>query len=112
MVRKMESQDTLLKKEGIFEKDGTLYVRGIEYINRVANVLSSKTRLKILKLIREKERDIGEIAEFIGQSKANASAQIKRLEDIGLIKTSYKPGQRGVKKVCWTNIREVRIMLD
>ncbi len=99
-------------KEGIFEDNGVLYVRGIEYINRLASALASKTRLEILKLVSKKELDIGDIARHIRQSKANASAQIKRLEDVGLIKTSYKPGQRGVKKICWTNIREIRILLD
>lgn len=101
-----------LKKEGIYEENGVLIVRGPDYIERIASALASKTRLEILKLVREKELDIGEIAEKIGQSKANASAQVKRLEDAGLVKTGYKPGQRGVKKVCWSNIREIRIMLD
>lgn len=101
-----------LKKEGIYEEEGILFVRGTEYIERIASALASKTRLGILKLVREKELDIGEIAEKIGQSKANASAQVKRLEDAGLVRTGYKPGQRGVKKVCWSNIREIRIILD
>ncbi len=99
-------------REGIFENNGVLYVKGVDYINRLASALASKTRLEILKLVSEKELDIGDIARYIKQSKANASAQIKRLEDVGLIKTSYKPGQRGVKKICWTNIREIRIILE
>lgn len=101
-----------ITKEGIHEENGVLFVKGIDYIERIASALASKTRLEILKLVREKELDIGEIAEKIGQSKANASAQVKRLEDSGLVKTGYRPGQRGVKKVCWTNIREVRIILE
>ncbi len=108
----MSSQKVITSKEGIYEENGILIVKGIEYIIRVASALASKTRLEILQLVKEKELDIGEIADYIDQSRANASAQIKRLEDIGLIKTSYKPGQRGVKKVCWTNIREIRIILD
>ncbi len=108
----MSSENISSSKEGIYEENGVLIVKGIEYINRIASALASKTRLEILKLVRKKELDIGEIADYIDQSRANASAQIKRLEDIGLIKTSYKPGQRGVKKVCWTNIKEIRIILD
>ncbi len=109
----MSSKNVRTNKEGIYEENGTLIVRGIEYISRIASVLASKTRLEILKLIRrKKELDVGEIAKYIDQSRANASAQIKRLEDVGLIRTSYKPGQRGVKKICWTNIKEIRIILD
>jgi len=34
------------------------------------------------------------------------------LEKYGLVKTTYKPGKRGVKKVCTSNIREVRLILE
>ncbi len=99
------------KKPGIHEEDGILYVSGDEYILRVANALASPTRLQILRYIIENQVDVGEIADLIKQSKANASAQIKRLEEAGLVKTLYKPGQRGVKKICTTKIREIRIQL-
>lgn len=108
----MAKSSEFTSREGIFEEDGVLIVRGIEYIERIASALASRTRLEILRLVREKELDIGEIAERIQQSKANASAQVKRLEDAGLVKTGYRPGQRGVKKICWTNVREIRIILD
>lgn len=109
----MSLKNISTSKEGIYEENGVLIVKGIEYINRIASALASRTRLEILKLVkRKKELDIGEIADYIDQSRANASAQIKRLEDVGLIRTSYKPGQRGVKKICWTNIKEIRIILE
>lgn len=100
------------RKPGIYEEDGVLIVSGDEYILRVSNALASSTRLQILKYIIENQVDVGEIAELIKQSKANASAQIKRLEEAGLVKTLYKPGQRGVKKICTTKIREIRILLQ
>ena len=100
------------KKPGIHEENGVLIVSGDEYILRVANALASPTRLQILKYIIENQVDVGEIAELIKQSKANASAQIKRLEEAGLVKTLYKPGQRGVKKICTTRVKEIRIMLQ
>uniref|UniRef100_A0A7J3ZJA6 ArsR family transcriptional regulator n=1 Tax=Fervidicoccus fontis TaxID=683846 RepID=A0A7J3ZJA6_9CREN len=105
-IKKLET-----KKPGIVEENGVLWVSGDEYVLRVAAALSSPTRIQILKYIREHEADVGDVAELIKQSKANASAQIKRLEEAGLVKTVYKPGQRGVKKICYTNIREVRIVL-
>ncbi len=100
------------EKEGIYEKDGVLIVKGDEYIQRVASALSSPTRLKILRFLREQEADVGQIASLVGQSKANASAQVRRLEEAGLVRTMYRPGQRGVKKICKSTVREIRIILD
>jgi len=90
--------------------DGVLTIKGDNVAN-VAMALSSPTRIQILNFIKEKEVDMQEVAEFIKQSKANASAQMRILEDAGLVKTSYKPGVRGVKKVCSTNVREVKLIL-
>jgi len=99
-------------KEGIFEEDGVLVVSGDEYIYRVCSALASPTRIKILKELLRKEADIGEIAEMIAQSKANASTQVRRLEEIGLVRSEYKPGVRGVRKVVKATVREIRIILS
>ncbi len=98
-------------KPGVYEENGKLIVVGDEYIYRVCSALASPTRIKILQQLLTKEADIGEISELIGQSKANASTQVKRLEEIGLVKAEYKPGSRGVRKVVKTNIREIVIVL-
>ncbi len=98
-------------KEGIIERDGVLIVSGEDYIYRVCSALASPTRIKILVELLRREADIGEIAEMIGQSKANASTQVRRLEEIGLVRSEYKPGVRGVRKVVKTSIREIRIIL-
>lgn len=111
-ISKRESYDMSKPRKGIFEKDGILYVCGTEYVNRVASALSNETRVEILKSLYGKEADIGDIARQVRQSKANAIAQIKKLESAGLIKTIYKPGHRGVKKVCTTTVKEVRLFLN
>jgi len=98
-------------KPGIHERDGVLMVVGEEYIYRVANALASPTRVRILYELVEREADIGEIAEMIGQSKANASTQVKRLEELGLVRTEYRPGARGVRKVVKTAVREIRLVI-
>ncbi len=98
-------------KPGVYERDGELIVVGEEYIYRVCSALASPTRIKILQQLLTREADIGEISELIGQSKANASTQVKRLEEIGLVRAEYKPGSRGVRKVVRTNVREIRIIL-
>lgn len=91
--------------------DGIIVIKGDNVAN-VAMALSSPTRIQILNFIKGKEVDMQQIAELIKQSKANASAQMRILEGAGLVKTIYKPGVRGVKKVCTTNLKEVRLVLD
>lgn len=91
--------------------EGVLVIKG-ENVANVAMALSSPTRIQILNYIKGKEVDMQQIAELIKQSKANASAQMRILEGAGLVKTIYKPGIRGVKKVCTTNVREVRLILE
>ncbi len=108
----MKSNPDPVEKKGIYEENGVLYVSGDEYVIRVASALANSTRLDMLKRIRERETDVGEIAEIIGQSKANASAQIKKLEEAGLIRTKYVPGARGVKKICSSTVKRIIIYLE
>ncbi len=95
----------------VTDKGSSITVRGDD-IPKIAMALSSPTRIQILNFIKDKEVDMQQVAELINQSKANASAQMRILEEAGLVKTSYKPGVRGVKKVCSTNVREVTLVLD
>lgn len=99
-------------RQGIRERDGVLEVSGEEYIYRICSALASPTRIRILMKLLEEEADIGEIADMIGQSKANASTQVRRLEEVGLVRSEYKPGVRGVRKVVKAAVREIRIILD
>ncbi len=99
-------------RQGIRIEDGVLIVSGEEYIYRVCSALASPTRIRILRELLDKETDIGQIAEIIGQSKANASTQVRRLEEAGLVESEYRPGVRGVRKVVRLNVREIRIILD
>lgn len=101
----------VLSMSGVIEKtenEGNILTVEGEDIAKVAMALSSPTRIQILNFIKYKEVDMQEIAELIKQSKANASAQMRILEEVGLVKTSYKPGIRGVKKVCSTDVKEIR----
>lgn len=94
------------------EHDSILIVRGADYIEKVADVLRSSARIRILIELQKGEMDLSKLAELINQSKASVSMHVKILSNLGLVKTTYRPGQRGVKKVCWTNIKEIRILLS
>ncbi len=112
MTAVVEVEAESRRKPGIYAERDTLVVVGDEYILRVASALSNPTRLKILKLLLRTEADVGEVAELLGRSKANASAQIKKLEEAGLIESEYKPGNRGVRKVCKAPYRKILLVLE
>ncbi len=76
-------------------------------INKVAKALSSKTRVKILKLTSEKDIDVSRIAGLLNQTEANISAQVKILEEAGLLVSRYEPGMHGVRKICSTRVDTV-----
>lgn len=76
-------------------------------INKVAKALSSKTRVKILKMTSEKDIDVSRIAGILNQTEANISAQIKILEEAGLLISRYEPGMHGVRKICSTKVDTV-----
>ena len=99
-------------KEGIYEKDRVLFVSGPRYVAEVASALASETRVRILQLIAQGVRELDEIAERIGQSKANVSSQIRRLEAVKLVKSTYVPGQRGVRKIVELQVDKVVIVIN
>ncbi|MHA1155359.1 MAG: ArsR/SmtB family transcription factor [Candidatus Heimdallarchaeota archaeon] len=76
-------------------------------INKVAKALSSKTRVKILKMTSEKDIDVSRIAGMLNQTEANISAQVKILEQAGLLVSRYEPGMHGVRKICSTKVDTV-----
>ena len=78
-------------------------------VPKVAKALSSPTRWRIISLLREKNMDVSRIAEALKQTEANISAQVKILEQAGLIKSHYEPGEHGVRKVCEPAVKQVII---
>ncbi|MFX1491995.1 MAG: ArsR/SmtB family transcription factor [Promethearchaeota archaeon] len=78
-----------------------------EKVLKVAKALSSDTRLAIISLLINKSMDVSRIAEALKQTEANISAQVKLLEQAGLIKSHYEPGEHGVRKVCEPAVKNV-----
>ncbi|MEB3774536.1 MAG: ArsR family transcriptional regulator [Desulfurococcales archaeon] len=98
-------------KEGIREENNTLYVVGARHIAKVANALANDTRAKILEMLSDGPKDLDDIAEEMNQSKANISSQIRRLEAVNIVKSAYRPGQRGIKKVVELNVDKIVMIL-
>ena len=80
-------------------------------IIKTAYALSSKTRLKIIRLLMRQKMTITEIAAKLSQTEANASAQVKILEQAGIITAEYASGQHGLKKVCSLTVNRIEIDL-
>lgn len=71
-----------------------------EHLATVSKALSVETRIEILKILRQHELNINEIADALSIPASSAAAHVKVLEEAGLIKTSLQPGIRGSMKVC------------
>jgi predicted transcriptional regulator len=70
-------------------------------IEKVAKALTSETRRLILNLIQNSNEgmDVSNIASILKMTEANISAQIKKLQEAGLIYCEYCSGNHGVRKI-------------
>ncbi len=95
------------KKDGIYLVDRTLHVIGPRYIAMVANALANETRVKILRYIAQHSADLDELSKVVGQSKANISSQIRKLENVNIVRAKYTPGMRGIRKMVELNVDQI-----
>jgi predicted transcriptional regulator len=72
-----------------------------DQIEKVAKALSSATRRLILLQIQSSNEgmDVSNIASILNMTEANISAQIKKLQEAGLIYCDYCSGNHGVRKI-------------
>ena len=96
----------------MLELSETLQIDNDDAILRIGRALSSATRLKVLRLLLQGEKDVTRVARHLGGTEANASAQIKILYEAGLLDCRYEPGQHGLKKISKTKVRRVTLDLE
>ncbi len=77
-----------------------LYEAGNE---RVFKALSSETRLKLLRLLTEREMNINELGQALGVMHPTVSKHVQALEEAGLVASAYIPGAQGMQKRCRLN---------
>lgn len=70
---------------------------------------SSETRLKIIELIREEPRNIGELAGILNISSTIVARHISMLEKAGVVEAENLPGKRGLQKKCKLILDEVTL---
>ncbi len=81
-------------------------------VENVVKALSSPTRRLILRQIQDSKEgmDVSNIASSLGMTEANISAQIKKLQEAGLIFCNYCSGNHGVRKI--SNIKFSQIVIN
>ncbi len=62
--------------------------------------LSSETRVRILELLAEGDKNINELGQALGISQPAVTKHTQILEQMGLIHTEYRPGVQGMQKRC------------
>lgn len=77
---------------------------------QVADALTS-TSLRILQLLSEESLDVSTVAERLRLSQPYVSEQVQRLEKANLVKVSYEPGKRGIRKICQLAVKKIVIVI-
>lgn len=72
--------------------------------------LSSKTRLKIIELLNEKSRNIGELADLLGVSSAMVTRHVSDLVKCNIITTENIAGKRGLQKICTLSAKKTTLI--
>ena len=99
-LKKSEVNDVL--ELDLYDKDRRSLVNDSnDQIEKVAKALSSATRRLILLQIQSSNEgmDVSNIASILNMTEANISAQIKKLQEAGLIYCNYCSGNHGVRKI-------------
>ncbi len=81
------------------DEEKSITIESDSQIENIVKALSSATRRQILHQIRNEPMDVSKIAQNLNMTEANISAQIKKLEEAGLITCDYSSGNHGVRKI-------------
>lgn len=95
----MEISQSDFLEVNLHNKSESVLIESDDQIEKIVKALSSSTRRKILHYIQEEPMDVSDIASNLQMTEANISAQIKKLEDAGLITCDYTSGAHGVRKL-------------
>jgi len=81
-------------------------------VEKVVKALSSATRRHILDQIQNSNEgmDVSNIASSLDMTEANISAQIKKLQEAGLIFCEYCSGNHGVRKI--SKVKFTKIIIN
>jgi len=95
----MEITESGTLEVNLKNKTDSITIESDELIEKIVKALSSRTRRRILRHIQIEPMDVSNIASNLDMTEANISAQIKKLEEAGLITCDYASGEHGVRKI-------------
>lgn len=95
----MEITESGTLEVNLKNKTDSITIESDELIEKIVKALSSRTRRQILRHIQIEPMDVSNIASNLDMTEANISAQIKKLDEAGLITCDYASGEHGVRKI-------------
>ena len=105
----MELTQSELLELNLVGKEESITIDSDDKVEEIMKALSSKTRRKILRQIKNEPADVSKIASDLEMTEANISAQIKKLDNAGLIICEYSSGAHGVRKI--SRLRYNKLMI-
>lgn len=82
-----------------------------ETIVSLLKALASMPRWRILQALSEGSRTVVEVSQELDMPLSTAAAQIKTLEDAGLVRTELQPASHGLQKVCFRTYDSLLLQL-
>jgi len=95
----MEITQSSILEVNLKNDSESIIIDSDDQIEKIVKALSSRTRRQILHNIQDEPMDVSNIASILDMTEANISAQIKKLEEAGLVICSYSSGDHGVRKI-------------
>ncbi|MFZ4453939.1 ArsR/SmtB family transcription factor [Salibacterium aidingense] len=78
----------------------------------VAHALASDIRLSIIELLNQKNYNVNELSEALAIPISTTAANVKVLEEAGLVTGELSPGARGTMKVCKRMFDDMHVVLN
>lgn len=88
-----------------------LELKGLEGVE-VFKALASETRIQILGLLGEGDKNINELCIACGMAQPTVTRHIQQLEIAGLVTSEYMPSQQGIQKRCRLNFDRMMVTFD
>lgn len=79
-------------------------------LERVLRALGAANRIKILRLLADRNASVNDIATLLEIPLSTAAVHVQALEEAGLIRTELEPASRGLRKICARMVD--RVVLD
>ncbi len=92
-------------------KNIPLNLDNLETMHTVAHALSTELRLRIVSLVVDQSKSVGEIARLLNVPFSTVALNVQVLENAGILATENQPGMRGTLKLVSRAIDEVSLKL-